>query len=176
MRVWRICPRRFVADALDGSGGMHVSGRWHHRGNPVVYTASYASLAVLEVLVHVEPHCAPADLQLMTIELPDDITVESVETGALPKDWRSVPAPDSLRALGTPWLRSGRSAVLSVPSAIIESERNLLLNPQHPDLRRARMVEAVPFSFDPRLLGAASGAVAKAARKSGAGRRGRRGE
>ena len=58
----------------------------------------------------------------------------------------------SLQAIGTAWLTSRRSAALVVPSAIITIERNTLLNPLHPELRRVRITEDAPFSFDTRLL------------------------
>jgi RES domain-containing protein len=151
MRVWRICQRRFVADALEGTGGVHVSGRWHRMGHPIVYTSTHASLAALEVLVHADPLTAPGDLRLLAIEVPDDIKIESLDTKSLPKDWRALPAPEALQSRGTAWLRSARSAGLLVPSAIIETERNLLLNPRHPDTKRVKVVENRPFSFDPRL-------------------------
>ena len=73
MRVCRICRKSYVDNALDGIGGMYTSGRWHTKGNPIVYTASSAALAALEVLVHVDPLMAPSDLRLLAIEIPDDL-------------------------------------------------------------------------------------------------------
>jgi len=63
MRVWRICRKSYVDTALDGIVGMYTSGRWHSKGNSMVYTASSAALAALEVLVHVDPLTAPTDLR-----------------------------------------------------------------------------------------------------------------
>jgi RES domain-containing protein len=152
MKVWRLCRQPFVATALDGIGGLYASGRWHRRGRPIVYAASSAALAALEVLVHVDPLDAPDDLRLLTLELPDDFLVEQVEVGSLPVRWAAVPAPDELATLGTEWLTSRRSAALSVPSAVIPIERNLLLNPLHPAIVQVLVSEDRPFSFDPRLL------------------------
>ena len=47
--------------------------------------------------------------------------------------------------------RDRRSVVLAVPSAIIEHERNYLLNPNHPDFKRVWRGRPQPFVFDPRL-------------------------
>lgn len=152
MRVWRLCRQPFAATALEGVGGLYASGRWHRRGRPIVYAASSAALAALEVLVHVDPLDAPDDLRLLTIELPDDLGVERVDAADLPTHWTAGPAPDELAALGSDWLMSRRSAALSVPSAVIPIERNLLLNPRHPDIARVRVVDDAPFTFDPRLL------------------------
>lgn len=152
MRVWRICRKPYVDTALDGIGGMYTSGRWHTKGNPIVYTASSAALAALEVLVHVDPLTAPADLSLLAIELPDDLSTEVIEPVTLPASWHSVPAPAELQTLGSSWLTSGRTAALNVPSAVITVERNYLLNPRHPELQRVRILSDEAFSFDTRLL------------------------
>ena len=152
MRVWRICRKPYVDTALDGIGGMYTSGRWHTKGNPIVYTASSAALAALEVLVHVNPLTAPSDLRLLAIELPDDLTTEVLEPVTLPGSWHSVPAPAELQTLGSSWLTSGRTAALNVPSAVITVERNYLLNPRHPELQRVRILSDEAFSFDTRLL------------------------
>jgi RES domain-containing protein len=152
MRVWRVCRKPYVDTALDGSGGMYTSGRWHSKGNPIVYTASSAALAALEVLVHVDPLTAPADLRLLAIELPDDLSIEVLEPIMLPEGWHSVPAPAALQILGSSWLMSGRTAALNVPSAVIKVERNFLLNPRHPEVQRVRILSDEAFSFDTRLL------------------------
>ena len=152
MRVWRICRKPYVDTALDGIGGMYTSGRWHSKGNPIVYTASSAALAALEVLVHVDPLTAPADLRLLAIELPDDLSIEVIELITLPEGWHSVPAPAALQTIGSSWLTSGRTAALNVPSAVIKVERNFLLNPRHPEVQRVRILSDEAFSFDTRLL------------------------
>jgi len=152
MRVWRICRKPYVYTALDGIGGMYTSGRWHSKGNPIVYTASSAALAALEVLVHVDPLTAPADLRLLAIELPDELSNEVIEPITLPVGWHSVPAPAALQTLGSSWLTSGRTAALNVPSAVVNVERNVLLNPRHPEMQRVRILSDEAFSFDTRLL------------------------
>lgn len=152
MRVWRICREPYVEQALDGIGGLYTSGRWHMKGRPIVYTASSASLAALEVLDHVDPLTAPTDLRLLAIELPDDLSTEVIEPAMLPEDWSSLPAPAPLQTLGSTWLKSGRTAALKVPSAVITVERNVLLNPRHPDAQQIRITSDMAFSFDPRLL------------------------
>ena len=152
MRVWRLCRKPYVDHALDGIGGMYTSGRWHTKGNPIVYTASSAALAALEVLVHVDPLTAPSDLRLLAIEIPDDLSMTVLEPTMLPGDLPTVPAPASLQTLGVSWLTSGGSAVLSVPSAVITVERNFLLNPRHPEAQRIRIISDEAFTFDTRLL------------------------
>ena len=48
---------------------------------------------------------------------------------------RRRPAPRSLHQRGNAWLDGLTAAVLCVPSALVSSEHNFLLNPRHPGLR-----------------------------------------
>lgn len=69
----------------------------------------------------------------------------------LPDSWRDPPAPLALAAVGYEWLKTGRTAMLSVPSAVIPVERNFLLNPAHPDLAQIQIHQLEVFGFDIRL-------------------------
>jgi RES domain-containing protein len=152
MLVWRICRQAYAAEALHGIGGLYVPGRWHRRGQLIVYTSGSAALAAMEVLVHTDPLTAPADLRLLTIEVPDEIDVELLDPAALPAGWNGYPAPEELRRIGGAWLESQRSLALKVPSAVISRDWNLLFNPHHPEHPRISVVEEEPFRFDPRLI------------------------
>lgn len=152
MRVWRISPTKYAAQCLAGIGGLHVSGRWHHRGRPIVYTSATPSLAALEVLVHVDPGLAPPDLQLVEIEVPDALAVETCDPAALAPDWRAFPAPAALPDFGSAWLAEQRTPVLCAPSAVLPIERNYILNPAHPGAAALRITRVLAFSFDPRLM------------------------
>lgn len=149
MRVWRIASGRY--DPLDGEGARRVGGRWNSPGRPVVCASAHASLAVLEKLVWVDPEDIPDDLCLFEIEVPEDAPVETIGSEDLPADWMKVGSPGCADA-GDRWLAAGQSLALVVPSAVLREERNVLLNPRHPDAGRARVVESRPFVFDVRLL------------------------
>lgn len=139
IQAWRV-GRAAYAD-LSGEGARRHGGRWNSPGLPMVYTAEHPALAVLEVRVHLDlpPELLPDDYVLMRVDLPDE---PPEEVAALPSDPRSV---------GDEWLRSGRTAVLRVPSAIVPTATNLLLNPRHPRAADAQVVFTRPFEFDARL-------------------------
>ena len=149
--AWRITSPRYAASAFDGEGARRYGGRWNHPGTGLVYCSSTLSLAALEYFVHLDPSLAPSDLVAIHAEIPGGLDIEFLETAALPADWRAYPAPERLRDLGTGWVRSGRTVILSVPSSVITHERNLLVNPAHPELARIRVGPPEPFSFDPRM-------------------------
>lgn len=149
MKVWRICKRRHAA--FDGEGARIAGGRWNRRGTAVVYVSETLSLAALELLVHCDPVLLPGDLVSIRAEIPDGLEITRVEVDALPRGWRRSPPPDALAAIGSDWARRASTAALSVPSALVPGERNLLLSPAHPDFRRIRVGKPDFFSLDPRL-------------------------
>jgi RES domain-containing protein len=150
MRVWRI-GRISDPDKLAGVGGLYVSGRWHYRGHRILYTSSTPSLAALEVLVHVDPGLAPAGLCLVEIDVPDEVVIETCDPSTLTPNWQVYPFPPEPQDFGSRWLDECRTALLSVPSAIIPEEQNYLINPEHSDAARIRVIAERPFAFDPRL-------------------------
>ena len=145
MRAWRLARRSFAE--LDGAGARQYGGRWNRRGQAVVYSSEHLSLAVLEMIVHLELALEdfPADYAKIAIEVPDALRIERVQS--LPKT-----AAQAVE-IGAHWYDSGRAVGLLVPSVIVPEEHNLLLNPGHPDFERIKARPARLFRFDPRLLG-----------------------
>lgn len=136
---WQICREGQVelsgAKARDGQ-------RWNSPGRALVYLSEHPALAVLEARVHLDMPYAEVthDHVLVRVALPADVEV----VAAMPED---------PRAIGDGWIAGGRSAVLSVPSMVLQQGRNLLLNPAHPRAQEARIVAITPFRFDARLWG-----------------------
>ena len=114
-------------------------------------TSGSVALAVLETLVHTRVNSIPSH-RVIAVDIPDSVAVDAVDVAKLPRQWRRVPPPPSLRRIGRAWLEAGRSAILKAPSAIVPIEHNYLLNPLHPDFRSLRLQEAEPFEIDKRLL------------------------
>lgn len=143
MTVWRIARRRFAA--LDGAGARLYGGRWNRAGQAVVYTSKNLSLAVLEIIVHLEVPAdqLPADYVKIAIEIPNEIEFDLIEE--LPQRARG------MLDAGVRWLQSGATVGLLAPSVIIPEEQNLLLNPAHPEFAHIT-ASSTPFTFDRRLF------------------------
>jgi RES domain-containing protein len=151
MRVYRLIRARWVSQALTGEGARRYGSRWNPKGVPMVYTASTLSLAALEALVHFAIDTAPLDYVALAIRVPDD-AVERVADKQLPPDWHATPAPAACQELGARWAAGARSVGLAVPSAVVPSENNILLNPLHPDFPKVTLEKQEPFLFDSRLV------------------------
>jgi RES domain-containing protein len=149
--IWRITSARFGLRAYDGEGARLYGGRWNPPGTAIAYGSWTLSLAAMEYFVHLEPDLAPPDLVAVAADLPPHLPLETLKVEALPENWRSYPAPEPLQGLGTDWVRSARTAILQVPSAVIPHEMNVLINPAHPDFSKLQIRKPEPFSFDPRM-------------------------
>ena len=148
--AWRIVKQRHIATAFSGEGASKAGGRWNSRGVAVIYTSENESLAALETLVHIG---TGSRIRFSIIRLDfDKVMVENLALSALPPNWKSEPPGPATKQLGDAWVKGARSAILAVPSVIIPSELNYVLNPNHPDFSKIVFGKPKPFSFDPRLL------------------------
>jgi|ERR1051325_1129053 len=151
MVVWRVTRKAHTAQPLSGEGARLYGGRWNHIGVPIVYTSQTLSLAVLEYLVNLSIADLPDDLFSIRIEIPDSFARREIAVDDLPNTWRMFPATEELKDIGTDWAKKADTPVLLVPSVVIPSEFNCLINPRH-DLVRKIVVDRVePFAWDARL-------------------------
>jgi RES domain-containing protein len=154
MRVWRICRERHASNAFSGEGSRLTSGRWNSEGVPVAYASEHLSLAAIELFVHVPKRDEPLDLMAVEGEFP--IAAEMVLkqqrdiTKRLGGGWRF--DMDATRSLGDKWFRVGTSAVMMVPSVVVDVEWNILLNPEHRDFAKLKILQVRPFRFDERMF------------------------
>jgi len=132
---------RASQDAFDTTGAFLKKGRWHSAGIRILYSAQYASLAVLETLVNVGGPDLPGRAMTRII-IPDSCFVEHVP-------WMDEPHS---RRFGDAWIQEERCAVLAVPSIVVNKmELNFLLNPAHSDFNGITHESAQEFVFDPRF-------------------------
>ena len=151
IRAWRIVKTRYSADAFSGDGARLYGGRWNSSGIAMVYTAGSKSLATLELLVHLDNTSVLPSFSICPVDF-DDSLVESLNPAALPHDWRESPPPISLQSVGDDWISRGSSVVLRVPSAVIESENNYLINPAHTNFKKLVIGSMEEFKLDSRLI------------------------
>jgi RES domain-containing protein len=150
LTVWRIANHKHLKSAFTGEGARLYGGRWNSPGTPMIYTAQSQSLAILEMLVHLDSPELLKKYVLFGVEIDADL-VTPLDRSSLPKDWKADTVPASVQVLGDAWMTSLSSVAISVPSALVPEESNFLLNPLHPDFLRLRIRKPVTFQFDPRF-------------------------
>ena len=151
MIVYRIGKAKYAKTAFSGAGGLASPGRWHRKGQPIVYAASTLSLAALEYFVHLGRTDSKIAFVAVHATIADGLEPEVVDPTSLPSDWNSSPPIDATMDLGTQWCLDLRGAVIKVPSALVQGEFNYLLNPRHPDFKSIKISAPERFSFDARM-------------------------
>lgn len=149
MIVYRIANSKHASD-LSGTGAALYPGRWNKIGSAVLYTGISMEIALLENIVHNPPLFYP-QLDILTLRIPDD-SISEFRTNDLPKNWFRFPAPTILSEMGQDWIEGGETVALKVPSSIIRSSSNIILNCRHPRYGEVEKLEHKKFDFDPRLI------------------------
>ena len=147
MEVFRITLARYAGE-LYASG---LAGRWNQQGEKVIYTATSRSLACLENLVHKRGRGLQEHYRTIVIYVPDELPIHRIELSDLPEGWNHESEFAQGRQMGSAWYRNGKTPILSVPSAVVPYERNLVLHAQHPDFNKIQIIREEPFYFDLRL-------------------------
>ncbi len=151
--AFRICSNRYASSAFTGEGAKIAGGRWNSPGLPVIYCSSSLSLATLEILVHLEePEILSNYFSFSEVRIPVKLITE-LDLKRLHSGWRAETTFPQTSTMGDVWIRSLKSAVLAVPSAVTPGEKNFLLNPRHPDFAKIGIGEMQRFDPDPRLAG-----------------------
>ena len=123
MRAYRIGDPHGRHPIYSGEGAALVEGRWHEKGQEVIYASAHYATAMLEKLAHYN--------------------------GIMPPNQPDSPVA---RARGSAWLTEQRSAILIVPSYVAREELNVLINPHHPESAAIRVGREKPVRWDARLF------------------------
>ena len=115
----------------------------------MVYLASSLALAALELLAHIDYERALQEFKATEVDF-DETLLLNVDPASFPENWGYTLS--YTQAIGDAWVERSASAVLSVPSRVVPIERNYLLNPAHPDMKRVWIGNPRPFRYDPRVL------------------------
>jgi RES domain-containing protein len=149
MLAFRIADRRH--SIFDPTGAFLNGGRWNSAGKHVIYAAQTYAGALLEVLVHANLGVVPKTQAVIEISIPENVSLETIAGDEL-EGW----AADDLivsRRFGDQWLDERRSAVLLVPSVVLQGrELNVLINPDHPDFVLIKTTFPETVIWDPRLF------------------------
>jgi len=147
MLVYRIVLAKY-AHGLIASGR---AARWNPNEVKMIYTASSRSLACLENVVHRNYIGLSENFKVLTIDCLDTIQIAAIRPAELPENWTDFGQMHITQQIGEKWIRQNESAILQVPSSIVEAEVNYLLNPAHSDFKKIRIIANQTFTFDKRL-------------------------
>ena len=140
MKVWRIAKSEHAAsveDMLSGEGAARYGGRWNPKGVRAVYCSENSSLAALEILANLARPSTFPSYRILDLDVPD---------GSIAAVPGTIGDP---RQAGAESFRT-RLAIIA-PSFVNPLERNVVINPDHPDFDKVLPGTIRPFVFDGRL-------------------------
>lgn len=147
MEVFRLSREKF-ATTLSGKGAAIKGARWNSMGVELIYTAKNRSLAMAEVAVHFTLATLPDDYVILTIDIPDDLTIQEVSESELPKDWKDFPHPISTQKFGDDFVKENKHCILVIPSVVTQGDYNVLINPNHKDFDKITVAKIEKFPVD----------------------------
>lgn len=147
MRVFRIAYKEFTQDLTPSK----ANGRWAAAGKAVIYAAGSVALAVLENLVRRQGEGFNDDYRIMVIDVPSSLKIQTITAAELAAGWNDVLDYSKCQPQGNRWYDEAKYPVLKVPSAIIPQEFNYVLNANHPDFSKVKLLEVTGYIPDPRI-------------------------
>jgi RES domain-containing protein len=134
----------------DTQGSRLYPGRWNTPASPMIYASEHYSTAMLEKLVHANG-ILPPNQHFIRITIPNGTSYEMFDPARHP-GWDA--ANEGIcKRYGDEWHASARSALLLAPSIPARIERNILINPAHPDSAGITHALPEPVWWDDRLFG-----------------------
>ena len=151
VEVWRITAPEYADTALSGEGARLWGGRCGSTGRRVVYASGSLALATLEVIAGANDRRRLRGYLAVGATF-DEQHLEVVEAASLPAGRDARPYTAASQTAGDAWLDEERSLALRVPSVVVPSEWNVLLNPVHLDFEDVLVGPPTVAPFDPRLV------------------------
>ncbi|WP_018615717.1 RES family NAD+ phosphorylase [Segetibacter koreensis] len=147
MVVFRITHKNY-SNQLFASG---LKGRWNGAGNKVIYCAESIPLAFLENMIRRQGVGFNHDFKIMVIEIPDDLPVTSISVNDLKEGWRDFKDYSLCQPLGDKWYAECKTSLLKVPSAVLPECYNYVINTEHTDFKKIKLVETTDLIPDKRI-------------------------
>jgi RES domain-containing protein len=151
MEAYRLSREKFAA-TLSGKGAALKGARWNSIGVEIIYTAGNPSLAMAEVAVHFTLSTLPGDYMMITIFIPDDVSIQKLNVADLPVNWNTFPYQSTTQSIGDRFIAENKFCILRIPSAVTQGDYNLLINPNHKDFKRIKIISREKFPFDKRIF------------------------
>lgn len=146
--TYRIGDPKGEFPVYSGKGAEIHPGRWNATGQDLIYTSEHYSTALLEKLIRLGE--LPAGQHYVEVAVPKGTSYEVVTDASLP-GWYEFDA-EKAKTFGARWFDEQRTAILLVPSLAARVDRNVLINPRHPDSKSIKPGLETPVPWDERLF------------------------
>lgn len=149
--AWRITHQKYANTAFTGEGAKLFGGRWNPPGYAAIYVSDSLSLAILELIVHLDDDRDIESYVAIPVEF-EDSQVFCLPKEDLPENWATLPISDRTQQIGKNWLVNNKSLILKVPSSIVPQDKNFVINPLHPNYSSLKIGQPQSVHIDPRIV------------------------
>ena len=147
MIVYRLAHTKYAK--LQASG---LPNRWNKAEQFVLNTSQSISLCALELLAHTGGVRSKGTFKIMHIEVKNVEDIPEQNPTKLPKDWQQLSAYHLTQEVGSAWYESANHLLLKVPSVLVPSEWNYVINTKHSKFsKKVRILEMTDFFWDHRF-------------------------
>ena len=147
MIVFRIVHKAF-SQSLVGSGH---PGRWNKSGQKVIYAAESIALAFLESMIRRQGVGFNEDLKIMFLDIPQDLSITTIDPASLNPGWDDIRNHSVSQERSSSWYASLETPVLKVPSVVLPHSFNFVINTEHKDFKKIKIIDLTPLVPDPRI-------------------------
>lgn len=148
MILHRVTTKAYIQD-FSGTGSYLHGGRWNKKGIRMLYTSGSLSLATLEVIANLSSGKIGRGLYCVEIDFPSKFPITEIKH--LPENWNTYPYNVETMNIGTEFIKKN-GLCLKVPSALVPTEFNYLINTLHDDAKHIKFIDARPLLLDQRLV------------------------
>jgi RES domain-containing protein len=148
MILHRISKDKYIHD-LSGEGARLYGGRWNKPGIAALYTSQHRSLALLELLVHFTSKKAlKTHYSFISLDVPD-IQILEIKMEEIPSDFHRT-NNKSLWDLTEHYFYQKKVLALKVPSVLVSNEFNVIINPNHDNFKKIKVMDTESAFLDKR--------------------------
>lgn len=150
MIVYRVCNTKYAADISGESARRQTNNRWDSLGTPMLYTSASPALCAVEMHQYIPPSFPPKNHSLLEIEILKRKIFTVEEAFFANEDWMKNIA--ITQAIGNQFIQQNDFLVMKVPSAMITACYNFLLNPNHKDFAKVKIINTIQFPIEGKLF------------------------
>jgi len=151
VKIYRLAKTNFIND-LSGEGARLFGGRWNNRGDSLLYFSEHLSLCVLEILTRIDFEFLVDDYSFIEVEVPTSLISILKNPNRISKNWRSNPPITNTQIYGSTWIKNNKTLGLTVPSAVLPFESNILINPNHKQFSKIKILRKGTLDIDSRVF------------------------
>ena len=92
-----------------------------------------------------------SDFKIMFIQIPDSLSITNINLKSLPNGWRDFRDYSFCQTIGNRWYDDDKTPLLRVPSAVLPEAFNIVINSNHEDFKKIKLLDTTEFIPDERI-------------------------